>query len=130
MTQDLLSTPAVAISDLNNPAQITQNNNQNTESSFSTIIDEAMLSQEFKGALSKTLSELGKVNASSIDESIRQTNTNLLHTFKTDLASIDKMKSFENISDANERTKAQLNFTLLNLSEKIDSLSPQENDMQ
>ena len=40
------------------------------------------------------------------------------------------MKSFENISDANERTKAQLNFTLLNLSEKIDSLSLKKNDMQ
>ena len=84
MTQDLLSTPAVAISDLNNPAQITQNNNQNTESSFSTIIDEAMLSQEFKELYQKHSVNLAKLMQALLMNPLgKQTQTYSIHSKQT-----------------------------------------------
>ena len=105
-----------------------QDNNQEERSgrNFEAIISDELLSQEFQGELTNVITQLSSLQSSLVNDDIVSNTNSLLELFDRELPDISSIQAFQHIQDPNEQVKAQLNHGLIDLKNRIDTLSADE----
>ncbi len=115
-----------SLQSINSVSTSQSNPDQENGAQFAAMIEEEMLSQEFQGRLTQTITQFSQLPSQHISDQITHAHGELMATFGTEMPEIDNLQSLRNISDPTERKKAQINMSLVNFSAQIENLNPEQ----
>ena len=95
-----------SLQSINSVSTSQSNPDQQNGAQFAAMIEEEMLSQEFQGRLTQTITQFSQLPAQQISDQITHAHGELMATFGTDLPEIDNLQSLRNISRSNRTTKS------------------------